>query len=570
MTTTSGNARRGIIEPWLGSGWPIDLFEAKTFFEKKGVFFCSRSECGIGNRRILRDPWQLNCGHRVCKECYDKLGALPEAQQLCEACTKELFDEGHLNLDRKLRLESGHDFLLNKDGMSYDAAPPSTSQQPSLADEVPTRVPFKIDFSIAMKDKAVDREISRLLVNCPYGCDTPAKLTLRTLERHMEECLERWVPCEKCAEVIKYLGIGEHRTKCCPFRIVECPNKCGVAGLRAKDLAKKKVQVVKHLNEGKRMDQHLKSIMTKLHTTTTQSSSGPATVISQSQISDLQKRLLTLENQSDRANRMLMDKVHHMTPEMARGLLENVQLAQRNRQDLNDLNSLFKTVAQDVHKLTSYEGAFCALTEKISKTENETAELLSRLETLSNIRVAEIEDQKTLLNQLQMTSYNGHLLWKITDVQKHRDEAATRHSIYSHPFYTETYGYKMCARVFVNGDGSGKNTHISLFFVVMKGEYDALQTWPFQKKVTMKLRNVTENRPDIVEMFRPEPSSFSFQRPKNEMNIASGCPQFADQAHVFNPDNGFVVDDTMYIEIMVNNESTAGLNSPQHVYDNED
>jgi len=68
----------------------------------------------------------------------------PEAQQLCEACTKELFDEGHLNLDRKLRLESGHDFLLNKDGMSYDAAPPSTSQQPSLADEVPTRVPFKI------------------------------------------------------------------------------------------------------------------------------------------------------------------------------------------------------------------------------------------------------------------------------------------------------------------------------------------------------------------------------------------------------------------------------------------
>jgi len=54
----------------------------------------------------------------------------------------------------------------------------------------------------------------------------------------------------------------------------------------------------------------------------------------------------------------------------------------------------------------------------------------------------------------------------------------------------------------------------------------------------MKLRNVTKNRPDIVEKFRPEPSSSSFQRPKNEMNIASGCPQFAEQAHVFNTDNG--------------------------------
>ncbi|KAF6020551.1 TRAF3 [Bugula neritina] len=78
----------------------------------------------------------------------------------------------------------------------------------------------------------------------------------------------------------------------------------------------------------------------------------------------------------------------------------------------------------------------------------------------------------------------------------------------------------------------------------------------------MKLRNVTKNRPDIVEKFRPEPSSSSFQRPKNEMNIASGCPQFAEQAHVFNTDNGFVVDDTMYIEIMVDNsyEALHGLN----------
>ena len=32
-----------------------------------------------------------------------------------------------------------------------------------------------------------------------------------------------------------------------------------------------------------------------------------------------------------------------------------------------------------------------------------------------------------------------------------------------------------------------KGSHLSLFFVVMRGDYDALQTWPFQKKITMML-----------------------------------------------------------------------------------
>ena len=48
-------------------------------------------------------------------------------------------------------------------------------------------------------------------------------------------------------------------------------------------------------------------------------------------------------------------------------------------------------------------------------------------------------------------------------------------------------GYKMCIRAYLNGDGSGYNTHLSLFFVLMKGEYDALLRWPFDYKVSMIL-----------------------------------------------------------------------------------
>lgn len=41
----------------------------------------------------------------------------------------------------------------------------------------------------------------------------------------------------------------------------------------------------------------------------------------------------------------------------------------------------------------------------------------------------------------------------------------------------------MCLRLYLNGDGTGRGTHLSLFFVVMRGKCDALLKWPFCQKV---------------------------------------------------------------------------------------
>ena len=42
----------------------------------------------------------------------------------------------------------------------------------------------------------------------------------------------------------------------------------------------------------------------------------------------------------------------------------------------------------------------------------------------------------------------------------------------------------MCIRAYLNGDGSGYKTHFSVFFVLMRGEFDPLLKWPFEYKVT--------------------------------------------------------------------------------------
>jgi len=71
---------------------------------------------------------------------------------------------------------------------------------------------------------------------------------------------------------------------------------------------------------------------------------------------------------------------------------------------------------------------------------------------------------------LETANYDGVLVWKISDYIDRKRQAVEGRvlSLYSQPFYTSRYGYKMCARVYLNGDGTGRNTHLSLFFVVMQ------------------------------------------------------------------------------------------------------
>ena len=193
------------------------------------------------------------------------------------------------------------------------------------------------------------------------------------------------------------------------------------------------------------------------------------------------------------------------------------------------------------------------------------AELSSRLQPLTSAMVKaesailQLQDGlgevSLLLQTLQAASYDGTFIWKIPEVTRRRQEARTGKtvSLYSAPFYTSRHGYKACLRLYMNGDGSGKGTHLSFFITLMRGEYDALLPWPFKQAVTLTLVDQNKQR-DIVQSFRPEPTSSSFQRPRNEMNIASGCPMFAPVSVLDN--SSYVKDDTMFLKCKIN---TTGL-----------
>ena len=193
------------------------------------------------------------------------------------------------------------------------------------------------------------------------------------------------------------------------------------------------------------------------------------------------------------------------------------------------------------------------LVAELNRRDEEIAALkstVSKMQKSMTSKHAEFEDRDFRLSLIENSNYDGTIIWKIPQFSQRMSDAQTGKytSIFSLPFYTGRYGYKMCLRLYILGDGIGKNSHMSLFFVVMKGEFDNILQWPFTHKVTFKLINQTGGR-DIIDTFQPDPMSSSFRKPKSDMNIASGCPRFV--SHTELKTGGFIEDNTVFIKCSV-------------------
>ena len=105
----------------------------------------------------------------------------------------------------------------------------------------------------------------------------------------------------------------------------------------------------------------------------------------------------------------------------------------------------------------------------------------------------------------------------------------------------------------------GKGKYVSLFFVIMRSQYDALLPWPFKQKVTLMLLDQATTGEHVVDAFRPDSNSSSFKRPVSEMNIASGCPLFVP-LNLLKTKHTYVKDDTAFVKIIVD---TQGLQEVQ-------
>jgi hypothetical protein len=188
--------------------------------------------------------------------------------------------------------------------------------------------------------------------------------------------------------------------------------------------------------------------------------------------------------------------------------------------------------------------------------------------SIYKISIEEQNPPVEILPQSQncIVPYDGTLLLKIDNIQSRLSEQYfsiefffmpflldddTKSVVTSSPFYTSPDGYKMCVRLYFNGNGIAQSTHVSIFLILLRGDYDAILKWPFNFQVIFCLYDVINQKNHIIESFQSNTKLISFLRPRGEMNIGSGIPKFIPRSAIQQNNNLYVCDDSIYIKVMV-------------------
>ena len=192
----------------------------------------------------------------------------------------------------------------------------------------------------------------------------------------------------------------------------------------------------------------------------------------------------------------------------------------------------------------------------LNKTQESRASITHCQENQRNLQ-EKIEELSKVVNHYEPISTNGSLIWKIKNVSEVIADAQSerRTSIMSPIFYSSTNGYKLRLRLFPFGDGVAHRTHMSLFIMILKGDYDPILTWPFKHRITFCLLDQTGSK-HIVDSFQPDVKSSSFQRPKTISNTPNGIPKFVLLSTLQPDNNEYVREDTMFIQVFLDMTGT--------------
>ena len=238
--------------------------------------------------------------------------------------------------------------------------------------------------------------------------------------------------------------------------------------------------------------------------------------------------------------------VHFWSSPRYRHLQRQIQELQER---INAIEQRFQEQAQQIGELQSlmHHYSLGSGAHMITMVERKHEELDEQVIAMKS-QVSELEQQ--VYELLAVTAHNGSFIWRIPNVSQRRRDAVNERiaSFYSPPFYTSRHGYKMCMRAYFNGEGTGHGTHISLFFVLMRGEFDMRLSWPFKHEVSLILMD-QNHRKHIVQTFNPTPDSSSFRRPVSEINVSFGYPRFAEV--IAFQDERYMKDDTIFFKCKV-------------------
>ena len=306
-------------------------------------------------------------------------------------------------------------------------------------------------------------------------------------EKHLDNCPYVMVQCQLCQEGYVKIEEPAHRAKC---RFETCD--CGKSFL--------KFEFAKHKHECELYLQCAKCRLSMTHSEF------------ENHVNNCEYTFCRICNEGYRRDQMFSHVNDHIMNEKFSGSNHIEVMIEETKNAQNAIN---------LNKISMF-----ALKQEMKELRTEMAELQTQ-----------VSGRK-----------DGSLLWMVENVEEKLEQAKLDNQpLYSPPFYSHENGYKMGAKLYLNGDGEATEGYISLYFFIYKGRYDDILVWPFPHKVALHIITFGTEKPKI-EIFTPEKTSMSFERPRNEKNIPSGYKRFVPQDIL--KQETYVKNGNLYIKIV--------------------
>ena len=451
--------------------------------------------------QILKEPCVISCecGQEICRECVEQIKKNNKSCPLCNLTDfTYICDYG---LERYLK-EQEVWCSKKKDGCDWMGKLREYEQHlnrnPSPENQLTGCQFVEVECEHVCGERFQRQFIpyhqKGLCKKRPYSCEycREYESTFEDVTKnHHHQCNKFPVTCpNKCRETpFERQKVENHVKVECPLTEVNCPLHYAGCEVRLprKDMPKHMRDTVTHLT---------------LLATVTQ------TLLKENQ--ELRQQLEVMQIATD----VQYQELQRATEKGSKALKKEVK---KLRQNIDEHKKENQELKQHIQQFEVKQSTTEANYKESKATEKEVKALKNEVrENRQNIEELRKENQKMQYEQLQSTTEDHYQATKkeVEALKKadrelrlilgrfpidFRVNYAIKEVQHLPSFYTHSHGYCMSIRVDINGNGSGKGTHVSIFTHLMQGPYYDHLKWPFRGEITIQIVNQAGDHSHVEE-----------------------------------------------------------------------
>ena len=163
-------------------------------------------------------------------------------------------------------------------------------------------------------------------------------------------------------------------------------------------------------------------------------------------------------------------------------------------------------------------------------------------------QVTPCSDSTSTWHKSSFTSTRSGVQFTISEYSKRKQ---FNNEYFSQPFTSSPQGYTFCLRIFANGDGSGKGSHLSIFAYIMKGQHDDHLWWPFTGTISFELFNWLGDKRHYKRTLSIDADDNFTKVTQGEYGKNLGYHQFISQSYLQSADAQYIKHDCIHVKVNI-------------------